>query len=206
MKKELEEICDLTVNNYRQLREDFRFDGDYINHFASIIYANAGIKIPTDSIKKIRTYIKENTSRMSYFRGDILYMISFLICLEQNPRIFSEVLLETYDELIEKGFKESKYLVLTAYALVKHINSTDTTLYMDKTKEIYETMKCKYSNIINEEDYLECALLAINKCDKDIVNNYMDNIFNSLFITKTPSFILILIFRHVLVAKKCNWQ
>lgn len=180
MNKEVEEICDLTVNNYRELREDFRFDGDYINHFAAMIYANVKRKIPTDSIKKIRTYIKENTSRMSYFRGDILYMISFLICMEQNPRIFSEVLLETYDELIEKGFKESKYLVLAAYALVKHTNSTDTSLYMDRMKEIYETMKCKYTNIINEEDYLECALLAINKCDKDIVNNYMDNIFNSL--------------------------
>lgn len=180
MNKETEAICDLTVDNYRELREDFRFDGDYINHFAAIIYANIKRKIPTDSIKKIRTYIKENTSRMSYFRGDILYMISFLICMEHNPRIFSEVLLETYDELIEKGLKESKYLVLAAYALVKHTNSTDTSLYMDRMKEIFETMKLKHTNIINEEDYLECALLAINNCDKDIVNNYMDNIFNSL--------------------------
>lgn len=180
MNKELENLCKLTVENYRQAREEFRFDGDYINHYAAIIYANAGVDLPVDKIKKIRTYIKNNTSRMSAFRGDILYLVSFLIGLESNSRIFCEVLLETYDELLEKGFKESQYLVLASYAYVKHGESTENEENMHRMKEIYSYMKLKYNDIINEDDYLECALLSINGIDTKIIKNCMDNIFNSL--------------------------
>ena len=35
--------------------------------------------INIDKIKEIRKYIKANTSKMSSFRGDILYMLSILI-------------------------------------------------------------------------------------------------------------------------------
>lgn len=180
MKKELESLCKLTVRNYRQAREEFRFDGDYINHYAAIVYANAGMDLPVDRIKKIRTYIKNNTPRMSAFRGDILYLLSFLIGLESNSRIFCEVLLETYDELLDEGFKESQYLVLAAYAYVKHGESTENEESMHRMKEIYSYMKLKYGDIINEDDYLECALLSINGIDTKIVNKCMDNIFNSL--------------------------
>ena len=121
MNKEIKELCNLTIKNYRELREDFRYDGDYINHFAAVLYANRKEEIPQDKVKKIRTYIKENTSRMSSFRGDILYILSFLISMEENSRIFIEALLGTYNELTEAGFKDSQYLVLASYAIVKHI-------------------------------------------------------------------------------------
>ena len=58
MKEIIKNICDITVKNYKLIRDEFRFDGDYINHFASIVYSNGQTEIPTDNIKKIRTYIK----------------------------------------------------------------------------------------------------------------------------------------------------
>ena len=60
MNKEIKELCNLTIKNYRELREDFRYDGDYINHFAAVLYANRKEEIPQDKVKKIRTYIKRD--------------------------------------------------------------------------------------------------------------------------------------------------
>lgn len=180
MESTIKGFCDTTIRNYRQLREEFRYDGDYINHFAAILYANSKTDIPTEKIKRIRTYIKENTSRMSSFRGDILYMLSFLLGLEENSRVFAEVLLNVYDELIEVGFKDSQWLVLSSYALVKHGDSVDRAEYILRMKEIYDVMKSKYKNIINEEDYLECALLSLSGTDKNIINNYIENVFDTL--------------------------
>ena len=180
MNKEIKELCNLTIKNYRELREDFRYDGDYINHFAAVLYANRKEEIPQDKVKKIRTYIKENTSRMSSFRGDILYILSFLISMEENSRIFIEALLGTYNELTEAGFKDSQYLVLASYAIVKHSEGTSSSIYINRMMDIYKTMKKKYKNIINEGDYLECALLSLSGVDEVVINNYMDNIFNSL--------------------------
>ena len=37
MKKKIIDICDKTVYNYRIAKEELRYDGDYINHFAAII-------------------------------------------------------------------------------------------------------------------------------------------------------------------------
>lgn len=180
MEKKLKEICDRTIYNYRKFREEFRFDGDYTNHFAAIIYANFKKEIPLKKIKKIRTTIKEKTSRMSSFRGDILYMLSFLIAEEENEDFFIKKMLIIYDELIEMGFKDSKYLTLAAYALIKHGKEEDMFDFEMRMCDIFKSMKEEYDNLTNEEDYLECALLSLVCKDKNIVNQYLKNNFDTL--------------------------
>ena len=34
MNKNIKEICDTTVKNYRYAVQNLRYDGDYINHFS----------------------------------------------------------------------------------------------------------------------------------------------------------------------------
>ena len=46
--------------------------------------------------------------------------------------------------------------------------------------EIYKEMKKNYRDITNSEDYLECALLALNGIDKEKSVNYMESRFNSV--------------------------
>lgn len=162
MKESLIELCNRVINNYKKSKEDFRYDGEYINHFASLIYGNRNKEVPTKRIKEIRSFIKNNTSRMSYFRGDILYILSFLIGNEENWKSITEKIILVYEELIEKGFKESHYLVLTSYAIVKYSKGKDLNYIINKTHYIYEDMKQKYDNVTNEEDHLQCALLALN--------------------------------------------
>ena len=180
MKEIIKNICDLTVKNYKILRDEFRFDGEYINHFASIVYSNAKIEIPTENVKKIRRYIKDKTSRMSCFRGDILYMLSFLIAKQNNFESFTDEVLNTYDEMIEAGFNESQYLVLSSYTLVKCGKEKGQISDIYRMKEIYNEMKVKYNNVTNEEDYLECALLSLSGENKDIINKCMDRTINSI--------------------------
>lgn len=172
--------CDLLVSNYKNIKEEFRYDGECINHFASLIYADSEGKIPTKKIKSIRTIIKNSTSRMSSFRGDILYMLSFLIAKEDNEKQYISEVIETYDELIEEGFRESASLVLASYAIVKHALPSEKQKTIKNMMEIYKGMEISYKNITNEEDYLECALLALNGLDKDKSVNFMESSFNSV--------------------------
>lgn len=170
-------ICDLTVRNYKKVKEELRYDGDYINHLASLIYAGHKKEVPCKEVKLIRILIKEKTSRMSCFRGDILYIVSFLIALEKDVEKFISKLLNSYNDLLEIGFKESKYLVLACYSLVKHSKDNELMLNMFKMKDIYEVIRNKYRNLTNDEDYLECALLSINGVNKEKIIGYMDNLF-----------------------------
>ncbi|MGG7176551.1 DUF4003 family protein [Clostridium paraputrificum] len=174
------DMCDLTIDNYRQVKENLRYDGEYINHFSSLVYSNIGKEIPTKKVKEIRTLIKDKTSRMSYFRGDILYILSFLLGKEKNINRFIEEIIDTYDQLIEAGFRESQYLVLSAYSLVKYGDEKNRFSHIYRMKEIYDIMKDRYDNVTNDEDYLECTLLALNNVDDCDITDWMDVIFESV--------------------------
>lgn len=181
MNSVLTNICESTIDNYRDVKEEFRYDGEYINHFASLIYADHGEKIPSKKIKKIRTFIKDNTSRMSSFRGDILYMLSFLIGAEDiNYEDFIAEMMNTYDILLETGFRDTQYLVLTAYTLTKYITKNDRFSKIQEIMEIYKIIKETYDNVTNDQDYLACSLLVINDIKKADIIDYMDNIFESI--------------------------
>lgn len=180
MKKIIKNICDRTVKNYKALGDEFRFDGEYINHFAAIVYSNGNIDIPNENVKKIRRDIKDKTSRMSCFRGDILYILSFLIAKQKNIERFTDEVINTYDEMIEAGFNESQYLVISSYAFVKYGVNEDRASNISMMKEIYKEMKLKYKNVTNEEDYLECALLSLNKDKKNLMSKYMDETIKSI--------------------------
>ena len=180
MDNKIIDLCNSTIENYKFVKEELRYDGEYINHFASLIYANLGKTIPINKIKKIRSYIKEQTSRMSCFRGDILYILSFLISMEDNIENFIEDIIKTYDLLLDTGFKESQYLVLTSYSLVKHSSTENRFSKVMDMKEVYDTIKRKYYNLTNDEDYLECALLVLSDIEKDEISSNIDSVFESI--------------------------
>lgn len=178
MKKKIIDICDKTVYNYRIAKEELRYDGDYINHFAAIIYGSRQEDIPIKKVKEIRSSFKNETSRISAFRGDILYIISFLIALEENVAVFVKDMLETYEKLRELDFRDSQYLVLASYAMVKHVKEEKRFSKLIKMREIYGVIRREYKNVTNHEDYLECALLAIKEVEDKYITKYMDEIFN----------------------------
>ncbi|MGL4874501.1 MAG: DUF4003 family protein [Clostridium sp.] len=166
MKMGILDICDNVIDNYKGIRDELRFDGEYINHFASLIFGGTNKEPDIDRIKKIRKLIKKETSQLSSFRGDILYILSILISKEGNYKIFSENLIKINEELQDIGFKESNCLALASYAICKHSNGSDYYKIFNNTKLIYDLLRKEFRDITDENDYLICALLGI-KCAKE---------------------------------------
>lgn len=178
MENKIKRICDKTVYNYKISKEELRYDGDYINHFAAIIYGSREEDIPIKKVKEIRSCVKKETSRISSFRGDILYIVSFLIALEENVEKFVSDMLSTYEKLRELEFRDSPYLVLASYSIVKYVEPELRFSRIIKMREIYGVIREKYKNVTNHEDYLECALLAINEIDEAFMTSFMGEMFN----------------------------
>ena len=172
-------ICDNTVRNYRDALSNLRYDGDYINHFSALLNGYYNKNIPYSEVKEVRGYIKKNTSKMSVFRGDILYILSFLICVSDNDNIeMCDDILETFNQLIDERFKECEYLVLAAFSIVRYIDKNNRIVTIKRIRHIFNIMKQKYGNVTKEDDYLLCTLLAINGLEFDCMTEYMDFIFN----------------------------
>lgn len=179
MNKEIKEICDITIKNYRYAVQNLRYDGDYINHFSALINGYHKNEIPVNKVKEIRTFIKKSTSKMSVFRGNILYILSFLIAndKEENFEITNSVL-EIFNLLVEEGFKECEHLVLASYSIVKYCDNEKRYIIIKRMKNIFNIIKQKYGNLTKEDDYLLCSLLAINGAKFDCMTEYMEFIFN----------------------------
>ena len=180
----LHEITNKVIENYKLVKNKLRSDGEYINHFASLIFGEDNKEIDIDKIKEIRKYIKLNTNKMSSFRGDMLYMLSILISKEKNYIEFSNGVINITEQLKDNDFKDGNILVLSAYALAKHSKDSQEEAIIKDMKRIYTSLKKQYKEFTNEEDYLICALIAI-KANKNKVNVedsgvYIQNIFNYL--------------------------
>ncbi|MEO2683399.1 DUF4003 family protein, partial [Clostridium butyricum] len=87
-------------------------------------------------------------------------------------------ILETFDMLIDERFKESEYLVLSAFSIARYIDKSDRLITIKRTKHIFNIIKQKYGNLTKDDDYLLCTLLAVNGLEFECMTEYMDFIFN----------------------------
>ena len=180
MEKFLVDRIDRTVDNYRLAKEYLKNDGDILNHFASLVFSHYEREIPIDRIKEIRKEIKAVTPRMSPFRGDILYIISLLIATTDKDmqQEIMENMFSAMGKLEENGFRPCSHLVLTAYVIGRYGNSRKQDDIVYKLKESYILLKEKYNNITNEDDYLLCALWSINNIEVEVVNDFIENVYD----------------------------
>lgn len=181
MENFLHERIELTIENYREARELLRNDGDLLNHYASLVYAHYKKEIPVDRVKEIRKYIKSTSSRVSPFRGDMLYILSLLIAIDDlDEKIIIDEIYKTMDMLIQEGFNECDHLALTAFVIVKYGEGKDRNQVITKTKEVFYLLKEKYYNITKEDDYLVCALWALNDIEVETIDEFIDIVFNQM--------------------------
>ena len=181
MEKLLKDRINLTIENYRNAKEDLRNDGDLINHFASLVFTHYEKEIPFEKVKEIRKYIKATSSRVSPFRGDMLYILSLLIAIEEgNKNKIIDDIHEIMDVLKFQGFNECDYLVLTSFVIAKYGHNKDKHKIANKMKDVYILLKEKYYNITGEDDYLVCALWALNDIDIDTIDEFIETIYTHM--------------------------
>ena len=181
MEKLLNDRVYLTIDNYRSSKVELRNDGDLINHFASLIYAHYKREIPFEKVKEIRKYIKSTSSRMSSFRGEILYILSLLLALDDDfDYKFIEEIYATMDLLKDEGFKDCGYLALTAFVIARYGKNKDKRKSYLQNEGSICSIKEKYYNITGEDDYLVCALWALNDIEVDTIREFIDTIYDHM--------------------------
>lgn len=179
MERSLSDKIELTIDNYRCAKEYLRNDGELVNHFTSLIYANYESNIPIDRIKKIRKYIKSTSNRMSPFRGEMLYILSILIARQQasEEEIVGKIY-EAFEVLSQQGFIEGAHLALVAYVIVNYTTDREYGNIAKKMKDVYGILKERYNSITQEDDYLVCALWALNKVEVETISEFIEVVYN----------------------------
>lgn len=155
----------LMIENYALLKKYFKLDNSIVKHFLSLNLATKNKKVNIEEIKEIKEYIKKEVGLFSNFKGINLFIFSSLLYLEDNYKDFFKNMQTVHKKMTDLGFKNSSYLSLSSYTVVKYapIDKWDETI--NRMKNFYSIMKKNHFWLTSQDDYVLAALLATTDLD-----------------------------------------
>lgn len=161
MKKSLNEICNLFIENRDLLKNISKWQNPQMTALCSAAFCAEGKTVDQERFKQCRNLLREQSGLFSYFRGNLeLYLISKL-SMQDDPFEKFDHIKENY-EILKKYFWSSEYLILIAAALSDMIPAEKTEVYADRGKNLYEMMKTEHPFLTGSEDSIFAVLLAFS--------------------------------------------
>lgn len=160
MNVELKAKVDLMVENYQEIKGDFKWDSNLLKHFCAMIHATRGKKVNIDRIKDIKKHIKEETGWASDYRGTNELIIATLLCFEEDYKSFFKNMLDVHERMRQEGFKKSAYLPLASYTITKSTSIEQWNHRIERMDEFYSKMKENHFWLTSKDDYVFAAVLA----------------------------------------------
>ncbi len=165
MNIELKEKVNLMVENYKELKGNFKWDTSLLKHFCAMMHATRGEKVNIDRIKEIKKYIKEETGLTSDYRGNNLLIIATLLCFEEDYKSFFKNMVDIHEKMRQYGFRKSQYLPLATYTMVKDVPEDQWNHKFQRMDEFYRSMKENHFWLTSTDDYVFAAVLATTDLD-----------------------------------------
>ena len=176
----LKKKVDLMVENYYELKKAFKWEYTLVHHFGAMVNAMGEKAVDKDKIEEIKKYIKAETKWSSYFRGVNSYIIANLLCSEEDYMRTFQNILEVYEYMERIGFKNSNYLPLAAYTLVKEVPRDQWNYRIKRMKEFYESMKKKHFWLTSHDDYVFAAVLATTDLEVAKTSEKIEDCYGTL--------------------------
>lgn len=180
MKPEIQEKIDLMVNNFHTLDKAFIWDMGIAKHFGAMITANRETHISAEQVKAAKKLIERDTSMWSYFRGTNEFLLAVLLTGEANPEEILTRSLENYENLKQRKFYSSAYLVLASYSIAKHGDPSQYNRIYDRFEEFYAGMKANHFWLTGDNDYVYAAILAMSDLSVQATIDKTEAIYQSL--------------------------
>jgi hypothetical protein len=180
MNIELKQKTDLMIENFYELKDNFKWDTQLLKHFGAMIHATKGKKVNTDRLQEIKKYIKDETSWTSYFRSTNQFIFANLLSFEEDYKNCFRDMQTVYGKLKSAGFKNSPYLPLASYTLVKEADREQWDNKIQKMRGFYDKMKKNHFWLTSSDDYVFAAVLAASDLDIEQTSQRIENCYNLL--------------------------
>lgn len=182
MKSVYKERINNMIQNYEELRREFKWENDKARHLVALSYAMKEKEPNIAKIKELKEYIKKRTGMFSPFRGHMTFILSGLLNANMdNPKEELQTILNNENILKENGFKSSSYLPVALYALSNVYKGDDVRGYVKKAMEIYKEMKKNHPFLTSGDDYALAILLASTDHNTNLIEDYYTELNNRGF-------------------------
>jgi len=180
MEDRIRQKADLMADNYRVLKKNFKWESAQLNHFGAMVHTTKGIGVDAELLGKVKRFLKENTGWTSQFRGYNLFILSNLLCLEENyEELFSRIT-ELYEKLRDEGLKNRAELPLTAYVIAKETDRAQWDFSIKRMIAFYQRMKENHFWLTSSDDYVYAAILAVIDMDVEKATDEIETCYTML--------------------------
>lgn len=176
----LKQKIDLMIENFNNLKEGFKWEGNLVKHFAAMVYATKDRRVSIERLQEVKKFIKDETGWTSQFRGTNEFILASLLSLEENYELFFKDTAELYDRMIEKGLKKRTQLPLAAYTIVKEVPKEQWDMKIDRMNDFYGKMKENHFWLTSADDYVFAAVLASTDLNVADTSQNMEYCYNYL--------------------------
>ena len=170
----------LFVANTQLIKKDFIWQDTLTKRLAALLYAQEGRAVDCEAIKQCHSLIKQNNNVFSAFRGNMALCLATLFSLSPDSQKLFEETKKVYELLKEAKFHASDYLVIAAFQIAAHADSSDYENVVSRMRTFYDRMKALHFFHTGQDDYVFTAMLGLSDLDTDIGTEYIEQLYQQL--------------------------
>lgn len=160
MKRELQSICELFVENKERVESAFKWESSTMATAGSMLFTAKGIRADVERLKECEKILKENTKLFSDFRGNVKIPFLCKMALSEQPLSYYRSVENIYKQMSRMKWSRAEYKIVAAMTIYDHVGDTDSQYYAERTDQIYTKMKEKHPWLTSDEDIPFAAILA----------------------------------------------
>ncbi len=180
MNQELQERCQLFVDNKNALDKGFVWDGATIMPICAMLHAQKNQKVNVEKMKECRKILKGKVGVFSGLRSYGEMVLLSKMALAENSIEYLEKTLQAYALFKKYKLSEDAFTAMAAMLLVDHVDMTRWELTIEAAKRIYTRMKKDHPFLTGTEDVSFAILMAMSELPEEWMMQEMEACYQAL--------------------------
>lgn len=180
MNIEVEQVCNLLAENKQVICKGFTWSSATMNIAAAYILAANGVRANKEELKACEEILKNNTSALSEYRGNIKTILICKMIISKEPERYLEKVQKAYKLLTTKKWSQSEYKLIAAIIICDHTDESRYEEMVNRTNSLYAKMQDNHKWLTSAEDIPLAALLAVSMLDIDKLDEEMEKCYQLL--------------------------
>lgn len=180
MNRELQEKCQLFVENKNLLDKGFVWDGATIMPVCAMLYTQNNRKVEVEKIKECRKLLKGKVGVFSGLRSYGEMVLLSKMAMSENPADYLEKTLQAYALFKKYKLSEDAFTALAAMLLVEHVDLTRWEQTLQGAQRIYTRMKKEHPFLTGTEDISFAILMAMSDLPEEWMLQEMEACYKAL--------------------------
>ncbi|HKM34482.1 MAG TPA: DUF4003 family protein [Lachnospiraceae bacterium] len=153
--------CELLIQNWRSVKNVFRWDTALINLSCAGVYTTKGLQVDEGKLSHCKDILKSQVGPFSNFKSMARNPLITMMAVSEDGEQTLKRGLEVYG-LLKERFWTSTFLPIAAMIIAQMVQPYRYQEIVARTRQMYDKMKAEHPLLTSGEDSALCALLAMS--------------------------------------------